>query len=168
MSGVDPLSLALDYLIKIDGKSSGKPQGLARRLRSLPSLVMDSGLAMAMLFYAARAGSQDDKKGRYEYEEALKILEGGDGALPDSVYKEGGGYGVALALLVAGIRALGLLSLVTDTGKENPLDLRDLNGVVELIKRIRDRGVELEVETALRLYIESLKRGSEALWGGKQ
>ena len=168
MSGGDPLSLALDYLLKIDEKTRERPQGLARRLRSLPSLVMDSGLAVIMLFYAARAGSRDEKEEQDEYKETLKILEGEEGRLPGSVYKDGG-YGAALALLVAGIRALGLLSLVIiDESKGNPLSLEDLRSVVELIKMIRERGVELEVETALKPYIEALKRGSEALWGGKQ
>ena len=177
---INPESAAASHFLSIhvmvEAKRLGEGKPLKARLREAPSLMLSSGLAGLLSFYASKSDrrlleilhdyfknainhrSRDDAEKavegllqRLRQERGEKLAE----ALKDELSAEGGGYTIALALITSYLDAQGLLA----PGGEGVLP-RLAATVKTLVESLPHSA---EAEALLAPYLLELKRLVDAL-----
>ncbi len=158
----DPVKAALEAMKRLDEQvrskcanesGSVKADGLVRRLKEFPQLMLQAGLTPALTFYLSKL---DHDKKRKAYKATLNALFGGStDDLCKNLSGEGGGYPQALALLLA------YASLHAGCNLDS---IREVNAnLVECIRRIEQKGIILE--GLMEAYATELKKLATALYG---
>jgi len=179
----DPVGLALTHALSVRSalerlreERPGERQaltgeGLVRRVKELPSLMLQTGLVPSLLFYMSKI---DDRADLEAFKHSLCLARKGPeaeglelGRLESELESgEGAGYRLALALVVEAARSLtgGDLEVSEPCQTGGDTLLKDL--AIKLKELHESSGRELLVESILRLYLQELKKALEALLAG--
>ncbi len=170
--GIDLTRRGLEHALsmnKVIENCGDKGKELAKKLRSrardLPSLVLESGLVPALLFYLSKT-SPEDYRASYgalankDYSGLCSSERGAHGA--DEHEKKGPSIDkISYSLITAGIiivlRELGYLDGA----------LNDVRKTIQAIIDLREKRKEFEASMIVQEYLVSLKRAAEALWEGE-
>jgi len=192
MAHPDPVAMALDHGLKLrdlmekiealeicrkkeesEGSSKGggiKGDSIVNRIENLPSLMAQSGLTPALLFYMSKIEKKNEDAVWYVY----RYLKGenAQGDPPRSLCNdfsgsEGAGYGVALSVIAA---TLSLLNKNLDISSEcRGSGDSAVKCLARVLKRIRSEpGEESVLEQELQVYLQELKKVIKPLLGSER
>ena len=159
----EPVEAALEAIKRFDEMfrdvcttCETKAEGLVRRLKEFPSLVLQSGLIPALTFYLSKI---DEKKKQEAYSLTVKVvlnlpIDGNRRAVCRGMRGEGEGYPQAIGLLIS------YIGLQADC---KPEELDEIGAkLVECIKKIKAKGVSLE--RLAEAYATELKKLATAIY----
>ena len=169
--GRDPVEAALNAMERFDkffrsNCQRGGADGLVRRLKEFPQLLLQTGLTPALTFILSKL---DENKKRTAYtitlQATLKVDDAGIGdrerrSFCETISGEGGGYPHALALIIAY-----LVERLEEAGVSGAREkIKDVtSGFIEVLGKVREQGIVLE-RLALA-YTTELKKLASALYG---
>ncbi len=169
--GRDPVEAALNAMERFDKffrsscQKSGA-DGLVRRLKEFPQLLLQTGLTPALTFFLSKL---DENKKRTAYTVTLQaVLSDGSVSVGDreknsfcgTISGEGGGYPHALALIMAYL-AERLEEAGVSDAREKVESIT--SSFIEALEKIREQGAVLE--RLVLAYATELKKLASALYG---
>jgi CRISPR type III-B/RAMP module-associated protein Cmr5 len=160
----DPVKAALEAVSRFSKAFSQSQEckdssadGVTRRLREFPQLMLQVGLVPALTFLLSKVNEKDDKEA---YSETVKTVLGEEAESSKLCKKasgEGQGYAHSLAMLM--VFAAKHSGCSVD-------EIREVDGrMVECLEKIEDKGVV--VEKLVLLYANELKKLMTALYPAK-
>ncbi len=172
MSSSDPTALAIEHMVKVydlinevkracKKKEENLGEGIKRRAKDLPSLISTVGLVPALTFYMSKASENNYKRVLMYLNGKLpsdKELCDKDGLASEIGGGEGAGYSSLLALTLAALVRLGIIS----GGVEQ---VESFNKVAKNLKSLHERShEEMAAESLILDYLIEVKKLAEAFF----
>ncbi|MEB3760883.1 MAG: type III-B CRISPR module-associated protein Cmr5 [Desulfurococcales archaeon] len=141
-------ALRLNQLVSTTEKGKDLAKKLRSRARELPSLIMDNGLVVTLLFYLSKAENPKI------VENSVKIMLNNE-RIKDSILNPGKyAYALIAASVLTALKETGIIKIESDASVED---------IVKILIEKRE-SQEVMITGIIEEYVVNLKRAAEFLW----